>query len=105
MLARSARNPITLNHKNPLRITQMNLQIEYNISMLHWFYSTDVKCDFDDGTLCNRCSQAENDDFDLIIRRGSTSSGETGPSRDRTSASGTYNIALLRPRSRKKARK
>ena len=55
--------------------------------------SAQASCNFDYG-LCYGWSQSSSDIFDWTRRRGNTSSSNTGPSSDRTSGNGTYNLTL-----------
>ena len=52
------------------------------------FYFADAKCDFENGILCNRCTQSLTDDADFYIGRGNMGSSQTGPNFDHTTGTG-----------------
>ncbi|XP_068690162.1 MAM domain-containing glycosylphosphatidylinositol anchor protein 1-like [Montipora foliosa] len=48
-----------------------------------------LECNFDDKELCGRVSQSKDDDFDWLLRKGTTPSSGTGPIAD-VSGNGKY---------------
>ena len=54
------------------------------------FHSADTLCDFESGTICNRCTQSLADDADFFIGRGNVGSSQTGPNYDHTTGNGKF---------------
>ena len=79
--------PCELTHTDTY-CTSLNIQIDFSHLVYYMFNSKDFKCDFDDETLCNRCSQSATDNTDWIFHSGSTGTPNTGPNSDHTSGTG-----------------